>query len=100
MDEHILIVTGTLAGFGGLSIWIRVVMSAQAHNFAAVVVDQKEALNKLADAIEKLRDTLGGLDRKAHDDLVKRVDSIQMRQVQIGTELESLRHMRRDVDGG
>ncbi len=93
MEEgHAMIVAGTLAGFGALAWYVR--------SSAAI---QAKAMDQLAAAIEKLRDrldTIGAPSRAEHNQLAAQVNQIALRQVQIGTELEELRHSRREGDGG
>lgn len=92
MDEHLLIVMGTLAGFGALAWYVRTDAAAQAR-----------AMERLTIALEKLHDRFDLINaptRQEHMVLEQEVKRIALRQVEIGTDLANLHHMRRESDGG
>jgi predicted metal-binding transcription factor (methanogenesis marker protein 9) len=88
MDSILIVITGTIAGFGAVAFGLKT---------------QAKAIDKLAEAVEKLRDsalTRNAPSRDEHLRLEERVSQIAIRQTQIGTELENIRFHRREVDGG
>ena len=106
-DEQALMMSGTLAGFAAVGWYVRTSVLNQTQALRELGEATSKAILRLSDAIEKLKDhmdTVSPPSREQHAQLILEVNRIALRQMQIGTVLETLRrdyhHDRRDNNGG
>lgn len=88
MDEHYLIILGTIAGFGAVGFGLKM---------------QATALEHLSGAVDKLRDKLDNLNapsRDEHNQLARQVSTMEVTIAQSRVELENIRHELRENEGG